>query len=306
MLKIVFDRADLELLIEIAESGSLIEAAKTLRVHHATAFRRLGELEKRMGELLFDRLARGYVATAATQKLLASARRLRSELREFDAHALELNARSAEPLKVTTSDGLGTAFFPALMRAFNDAHPDIVVELVIENRVLNLSEREVDVALRPARQVSGDMVCRKAASVGYSLYASADYVRRRGHLDAHRPDLDGHAVCGYHDSIAYFTTAKWLAKHALGARIVARCNSLTAMQALASSGLCIAALPCVVGDADRELLRLLPPIEAMETGLWVCAHSRLRKAPRVRAFLDFFHEAIAKERPRLAGIKVKR
>jgi DNA-binding transcriptional LysR family regulator len=61
MARPVLDRSDLELVVEIAESGSLIKAAKLLRVHHATAFRRLVELERRTGALLFERLAQGYV-----------------------------------------------------------------------------------------------------------------------------------------------------------------------------------------------------------------------------------------------------
>jgi len=297
----MFGRDDLELLVEVADGGSLIKAAKTLQVHHATAFRRLALLEQRTGIPLFDRIGQRYVTTAAARSLLVSARALMIELREFDTRAIELNAGTAEPLRVTTSDGLAIAFFPPLLRAFNDLHPEIVIDLVVDNGLMNLSERQVDVALRPARRVSGDMVCRKAGTVGYSVYASAAYVDRHGGLDAARLDFDGHAVCGYHDSIAYFTTAKWLARHARKACVVAQCNSLSAMQALARAGLCIAALPCVMGDGEKELRALLPPVAEMQTSLWVCTHPRLRKVPRVRAFLDFMHDAIAAEQPRLAG-----
>ena len=297
----IFDRGDLALLLAIAESGNLIKAAKALRVHHATAFRRLSELEKRTGTLLFERLAQGYVATSATRKLLPSARRLHGDLRELDAKALQLTGTASEPLRVTTSDGLAIAFMPPLLQRFSASHPDIVVNLIVENRVLSIAEREIDVALRPARQVSGDIVCRRVAAMGYSLYASADYVREHGKLAAANLDFRGHAICAYDASIAYFTTAEWLVRHAHAARVVGLCNTLVSMQALARTGSCIAALPCVQGDADPHLVALLPPIAAMETSLWVCTHRRLRSTPRVRAFLDFFYDAVAKEQPRLAG-----
>jgi DNA-binding transcriptional LysR family regulator len=295
------DRADLELLVEIADTGSLVKAARALDVHHATAFRRLAELDRRAGTPMFNRRREGYVPTAAARGLIASARRLRSAFREFDAQLSETDRTMAEPLRVTTSDGLASGFFAPLLRAFGDAHPAIVVELIVENRVLSVPEHEVDVALRPAREVSGDMVCRRIATIGYSLYASREYVRRHGSLDASMLDFSAHAICAYSEDVSYFTTARWLQRHATRARVVSRCNSLTAMQSMARAGMCIAALPCVVGNGDADLIALLPPIHAMETSLWICTHRRLRKASRVRAFLDFFYDAIEKEKSRLAG-----
>ena len=295
------DRADLDLIVAVAETGSLVKGARLLGVHHATAFRRLAELEKHTGGPLFDRLPQGYVPTPTARKLLGSARRLRSLFREFDAQLAAGERAMTAPLRVTTSDGLAAGFFPPLLRAFGEVHPDILVELVVENRVLSVPEREVDIALRPAREVSGDMVCRKVATVGYSLYASRDYVRRNGMLDPRTLDFTPHAVCAYSEDIAYFTTAKWLQRHASAARVAVKCNSLAAMQGMARAGMCIAALPCVVASADPELVALLPPIDAMETSLWICTHKRLRKTSRVRAFLDFFYEAIEREKSRLSG-----
>ena len=90
-------------------------------------------------------------------------------------------------------------------------------------------------------------------------------------------------------------------ENAKAARAVAYCNNLTAMQSMARTGMCIAALPCVLGDADPGLKALLPPIEAMETSLWVCTHKALRKTRRVRAFVDFFYSAIEAQKERLCG-----
>ena len=295
------DTADLELLVELAQTGSLAKAASALKIHHATAFRRLGDLEKRAGAPMFERRPRGYVPTAAAGRLLASARRLRAEMRDFDAQLRDLDTHATSALRVTTSDGLAASFLPLLLRAFHDAHPDIAVDLIVENRLMNVADREVDIALRPAREVSGDMVCRRVATMGYTLYASKEYVHRHGSLEPKAPSFRGHTVCAFSESVAYFTTAKWLQRHARDARVAAECNSLTTMQGMARSGMCIAALPCVVGDGDPLLVSLLPPIEAMETSLWVCTHKRLRKVARVRAFLDFFYAAVEKRKPQLAG-----
>jgi DNA-binding transcriptional LysR family regulator len=187
------------------------------------------------------------------------------------------------------------------LRALADAHPGLELALIVENRLSDLAEREVDVAIRPAQRLAGNMVGRKAAAMAYALYASKDYVQRHGRLAARAPDFAGHAVCHYDDAIAYFSTARWLARHAGKARVAARCNHLTAMRELARAGMGIAALPCVLGEADGSLARVLGPLPAMETGLWLCTHPDLRTVARVRAVLDFLHAAIGRDAARLAG-----
>jgi DNA-binding transcriptional LysR family regulator len=296
-----FDRGDLDLLLAVAESGSLAKAAKGLGVHHATAFRRLAEMEHKARALLFERLPQGYRPTHAGELLLEPARALRQQLQEFDARVLNFDRALAGTVRVTTSDGLATAYLAPHFQAFTTTYPDIVIELVVENRLSDLAEREIDVAIRPAQRLAGNMVGRKAAAMGYALYASRDYIRRHGKLDSVTLDFSGHAVCHYHPSIEYFSTAKWLNRHARKARVAARCNNLTAMLALGRAGVGIVAIPCVLGDADDEVVRLLDPLPTMATSLWLCTHPGIRKVARIRAVLDFFYNSISSDRERLAG-----
>jgi DNA-binding transcriptional LysR family regulator len=297
----VFERADLALLLALAESGSLARAARALGVHHATAFRRLADLEHRARARLFERLPHGYRLTPAGARVVAGARDVQVALRELDARVLEEDRAIAGPVRLTTSDGLASAYLAPHLRALADAHPGLTLELLVENQLSDLAEREVDIAIRPAQRLAGHMVGRKAAAMAYALYASKDYVQRHGRLDARSPNFAGHAVCHYDDSIAYFSTAKWLMRYAGRARVAARCNHLTAMRELARAGMGIAALPCVLGDADGALVRLLGPVPAMETGLWLCTHPGIRKVARIRAVLDFLHASIARDASRLAG-----
>lgn len=92
MAKPYIDRSDVELLVQIAGTGSLTKAAKALGIHHATAFRRLTDLEQHIGVAMFERLPQGYVPTMAGERLLIAARRLQSELLDFDAQLQDLNA----------------------------------------------------------------------------------------------------------------------------------------------------------------------------------------------------------------------
>ena len=296
-----FDRGDLELLLAVADSGSLVKAAQALGVHHATAFRRLADMEHMARALLFERLPHGYELTRAGKLLIEPARQLQRQLQEFDARVLNFDQALAGTVRVTTSDGLATAYLAPHFQAFIKAYPQIVIDLVVENRVSDLAEREVDVAIRPAQRLSGNMVGRKAAVMGYSLYAARDYVQRHGRLDPASLDFSEHAVCHYHPSIEYFSTAKWLNRHARKARVAARCNNLTAMLAMARAGVGIVAIPCVLGDAEAQLARLLDPVPAMTTHLWLCTHPNIRKVARIRALLDFLFASIAGDSARLMG-----
>lgn len=296
-----FERGDLELLLEIADSGSLAKAAQALGVHHATAFRRLEDMEHKARARLFERLPHGYQPTHAGALLLDPARLLRQQLQAFDARVLNFDKALAGTVRVTVSDGLATAYLAPHFQAFAVAYPDIVIELMVENRVSDLAEREVDVAIRPAQKLSGNMVGRKAAAMAYSLYASRDYVQRHGGLDAAKLDFSGHSVCHYHSSIEFFSTAKWLDRHARKAHVAARCNNLTAMLAMGRAAMCIVAIPCVLGDADGAMVRLLEPVPAMATSLWLCTHPGIRKVARIRALLDSLHASIARDSARLAG-----
>jgi len=301
MATAAFERGDLELLLAVAESGNLAKAAQALGVHHATAFRRLADMEHKARALLFERLPHGYRLTRAGELLIEPARQLRRQLQEFDASVLNFDRALAGTVRVTTSDGLASAYLAPHFRAFASAHPDIVIELIVENRIADLAEREVDVAIRPAQRLVGHMVGRRAGIMGYALYASRDYLQRHGRLDAATLDFGGHAVCHYHSSIEYFSTAKWLKRHARKARVAARCNNLSAMSAMGRAGIGIVALLCVLGDADEQLVRLLPSVPAMATSLWLCTHPEIRKVARIRALLDALHASIARDGARLLG-----
>lgn len=66
--------------------------------------------------------------------------------------------------------------------------------------------------------------------------------------------------------------------------------------------MCIIAIPCVLGDADSAIVRLLDPLPAMATSLWLCTHPGIRKVARIRVLPDALHAAIGRVGARLSGI----
>lgn len=300
-MKPSFDSEDLSLFLSLAEHGMLAHAAADAGIHHSTAFRRLGELEERIGVRLFNRNAGSYTLTAAGERVLPFAARLRKQHLAFENGLLNLDKSLAGKVRATTSDGLASHYLGPHLARFHKQYPDIEVELVVDNQMLDLSERVVDVAIRPAKRLEGQMVGRKAGDMGYSLYASKDYVASHPRLDPETLDFNGHAVIGYSSAVDYFSTAKWLNRHARAAKVAGRSNQFGPMLGMAQAGMGIAALPCAVGDATHGLTRLIPPPETMATFLWLCTHPHIRSVARIRALLDFLHTSIGADQDRLRG-----
>ena len=282
---------DLRLLLALADAGSLAGAARAARVNHASAWRRLGGLEKRLGVRLFDRSRAGYQATAAGEEAIAAARRTLDGLAELERRLAGQDVRPAGQVRLTTTDTLLDLVVPAL-GALRRSHPGILVELVTDNAFFTLTRRDADIALRPAAAAPEGLVARRLATIATAVYA------RRGTpaddpfaLDWVAPD----------ESLAHLAAARWIAARVPQARIVLRASTLTALRAAVRAGIGATALPCFMGDGDAELVRLLEPQPGMDSALWLLTHPDLRRVARIRVVLDALAGHFAGKRRLLEG-----
>jgi molybdate transport repressor ModE-like protein len=146
------DWNELRLVLAVQRAGSLTAAAVALGIDHSTAFRRLKALEERLGVRLFERLPGGaYEATEAGSRMAAGAERMEDEALALDRDISGRDHRLYGRLRVTSSETIAYSRLTTLIAAFRWAHPGIVVELTVDNRVFSLSRREADIALRPIR-----------------------------------------------------------------------------------------------------------------------------------------------------------
>lgn len=270
------DLEDLRLLVALAHAGSLAGAARAARVNHASAWRRLGGLEARLGVRLFDRSRTGYQPTAAGEEAIAAARRTLDGLAELERRLAGQDVRPAGPVRLTTTDTLLDLVVPALA-ALRRSHPGILVDLVTDNAFFTLTRRDADIALRPAPAAPDGLVARRLATIATAVYA------RRGTPAGDPFALDWVAT---DDSLAHLAAARWTAARVPAERIVLRASSLTALRAAARAGIGAAALPCFMADGHPELARLLEPQPAMDSALWLLTHPDLRRVARIRVVLD--------------------
>lgn len=284
---------DLRLVAAIGEAGSLTGAARRLGVDHSTAFRRLGAIEARLGLRLFERARRGYKPTPGGEEAIASAGRVLEELAALERRLAGRDLRPTGVVRVTTTDTLVELLTP-LLADFRAAHPGITVELATSNDFFTLTRRDADVAVRPAPSAPEDLVARRIAGIAIAPFAAPAYLEAQGAQDLAALDW-----LGPDDSLSHLALARWLRKQVPAERIVYRASSLLALRAAARAGLGVAPLPSYLADEDPALRRLGAPLPAMASALWLITHPDLRHTARVRAFLDFMGERLARLRDRL-------
>jgi DNA-binding transcriptional LysR family regulator len=292
---------DLRYILAVASAGSLAGAARNLGVNHTTVLRRVGAFEARLGLRLFERMPTGYVLTVGGEELVAAARQIDDTVTSLERKLAGQDLRLSGAIRVTSTDTLMVSILPEILAEFRAAHPGIGIEVALSNVMLNLTRREADIAIRPAKDPPETLVGRRIAKIAFAIYGSSQYLSRRRKID----DLSGHQWVGPDDSLADTSVAQWMRSELPESEVVLRADSLLAMREAARAGLGLAALPCYLGDTSSGLVCVHRPIAAMQTMLWILTHEDLRRTARIRAFTEFAAKAFARRRPLLEGAETR-
>jgi DNA-binding transcriptional LysR family regulator len=181
--------------------------------------------------------------------------------------------------------------------AMRDLHPQIQLEIVMSNAMVNLTRREAEIAIRPTPAPPEILVGRRVADIAHAIYGSRAYLSRRD-----GEDLSAHDWIGIDDALATTVIGQWMQENMRGARMACRVDALPALRDAALAGFGLAVLPCYVGDQVTGLRRLTPRVLAdVRSSLWLLTHDDLKRTARIRATLDFFAKALASERALLEG-----
>lgn len=283
------DRLDeLEVFIAILDSGSLVGASRKLRRSAPAVTRALGALEERVGTRLIERTTRHLVATEAGLRLALHARRVLADYEETVQEDASAPLRGV--LKVTAPVVFGRRHVAPIVNSYLDLYPEMRVELVTNDRNLDLIEEGIDVGVRIGAMADTSMVARPVGQVQSLLVASPGYIARKG---APKSIAD----IAEHDVI--FTAIRekapeWRFRHngreqivALTPRLIV--NEIDAVLLAAKAGRGLArVLSYQVADEllAGSLLRVLPKIESPVLPVQLIVPSARLMAPKSRAFLD--------------------
>src|SRR3954463_10253828 len=286
------DWNDFRYFLAIARSGSLAGAGRELGVEHTTVGRRLAALETELGTRLFLRGPDGLVATEAGRGILPLAEEIETR---FDAIERRLSGgddRIEGTVRVSISEAF-TGYFVTHFGSLRERHPNLVVQISSSNHSADLMRGEADLAVRAREVTEPDLVARKVAVAGWSLYAAPDYVARRG-VPATPEDLCGHDVIGFDESLANTPGGLWLGAHTQGANIIMRGNSIVAAINATVCGMGISAVPCFLATGDPRLRRLTPRVLG-DRDIFLVVHPDLARVARVRAVMDFVVELFVRD-----------
>ena len=189
------DRFDeLVVFTTILDAGSLAAAARRLRRSPPAITRTLAALEARVGAQLFQRTSRRLAPTAAARRIASRARQLLGDYEQTIAVAEEdRDAPLQGLLRVTAPSLFGRWHIAPIVWSFLKAHPGVRAELVLTNRNLDLVEDAIDVGIRIGRLTEAGLIARRVGQVRPVLFASPDYVARRGRPRTPR-DLSKHDI----------------------------------------------------------------------------------------------------------------
>ncbi|MEJ1936966.1 LysR family transcriptional regulator, partial [Nostoc sp. NIES-2111] len=227
-----FDWEDIRFFLALARSRSLSAASRFLRVNHATVARRVSALEQATGSVLFERRPDGYMLTAQGEALLGPAVSMEESARGL---AEAVAGRTATgTVRLTTVRSLADVFLVDRLGDFRSRHPGIVLEVITDVRVLSLSRREAEVALRLGRPPDSGLVGRKVGEIRYGFS-----------LSAHMPTDSAATVAllAYDRDAEGIVEAAWLARQFPDRPVSFHSNSNTAQAAAARAGFGVAMLP---------------------------------------------------------------
>lgn len=286
--------------VAVAEEGGFAAAARRLDTSPPSVTRAVAELETRLGARLLHRTTRSVTVTGAGERFLADCRRILAEIDEAERHAAGIHAAPSGLVTVTGSVVFGREVLAPVLLALQARYPEIELSALFLDRVVNLQEEGVDIAVRIAELPDSALAAVWVGQVRHVLCAAPDYLAKHG-----RPETP--ADLARHDIISFAHETRrgeWVFYHdgkARGMRVPSRLRFNMADPAIAAA------------IAGRGIARVLSYMIAphLESGALECVLTRYEPPPvpvhvvhreagetsaRVRAAVDFLVMALRRNR----------
>lgn len=252
-----------KLFVRVVDLGSFSKAAAEMGVGQPSATKLVAQLEKQLGSRLLHRSTRGVSPTEIGRLYYDKCKLITHHVEEAETVAALLQSQVQGGLRISTSVAFGRRVLVPLVMRFMRENPRLQIELIFEDRYVNLVEQGIDVAIRMGRLADSTLGARYLGLNPWVLVASGDYLARRG-TPASPADL------AQHDALVYSTVqgdARWHFSSGTGMALTVpvagplRSNNLSALLAAARGGMGIAALPTYVAHESLDsgaIVTLLP------------------------------------------------
>ncbi|CRK75649.1 D-malate degradation protein R [Nereida ignava] len=286
----------------VADAGSLTHAGDTLHLSQSAVSRQVRALEESLNTTLFHRHARGLILTEQGELLFDATQAMNKRLDAASARIRDSEEEVFGDLRVTTTLGFGSLWLAPRLPALYEDFPDLKIDLMLEERVLDLPMREADVAIRMKEPSQADLIRKKLMTVRMVLFASKSYVEQHGAPQDLKSLGDHRLICQSPDSIQVGAGQR-LAVELMTQDITSLLtvnNYFGVLQGVLNN-LGIGVLPDYVQVDTPDLVRVLPDVQSTEVPVYLAFPEELRHSKRIAAFRDFVQKQIALDRQKAAA-----
>tara|TARA_Y100000590_G_scaffold101911_1_gene115743 strand:+ start:31 stop:921 length:891 start_codon:yes stop_codon:yes gene_type:complete len=282
----------------VAESGNFTKATYVLNLSQSAISRQIQSLEQELKTQLFERHARGLSLTENGEYLFKTAHEVISKLKDVESAFIEKKDKPSGKLTVTTVVSFGTTWLTPRIQEFMKLNPEIEIELIFDDKELDLSTRQADIGIWMRRPKQLNYIQKKLIDINYHIYGSAKYLERYGH-PKNLSDLNKHKFISYgRGAPSPVFNPDWALKLGMKdnkkRKPIMKVNSVYGLLLAVQSGVGLAALPDYITVNVPNIIRVLPQIEGPKTDAHFVYPQSLKNVARVVAFRNFLYSKISK------------
>ncbi len=288
---------DLKVFLAVARDESLSAAGRRLRVDPATVGRRVARLEEVLGVVLFAKSPQGYALTNEGHKLLSHAEAAEAAV-EAGREALATQAgQLTGTIRIGAPDGCANFLLPQVCTDIAAENPELEIQIVALPRVVNLSKREVDMAIAVSPPETGKVTVQKLTDYRLSLAAARSYLRQSDPIET-VADLEGHRIVGYIPDMIFDQELDYLAELGLhAARSVSNSASVQFQWLMRGGG--IGVMHDFAIASTRFLRKVLPDEVHLTRSFYLVRHEEDRRLERMNRLAEMLADGIRAEVARL-------
>jgi len=282
----------------VAEAGNFTKATYALNLSQSAISRQIQSLEQELKTQLFERHARGLSLTENGEYLFKTAREVISKLKDVESTLIDKKDKPSGKLTVTTVVSFGTTWLTPRIQEFMKLNPEMEIELIFDDRELDLSTRQADIGIWMRRPKQLNHIQKKLIDIHYHIYGSTKYLEQYGHPKI-ITELNKHKFISYGKGApSPVFNPDWALK--LGVKDnkkrkpVMKVNSIYGLLLAVQSGVGLAALPDYITVSVPNIVKVLPQIEGPKTEAYFVYPQSLKNVARVIAFRNFLYSKVSK------------
>lgn len=281
------DLNEMAIFAVVVGSGSFTKAADKLKLPKSTVSRKVSQLEKRIGVRLINRTTRNLKPTETGKLYHEHCVKMLEQAEEADRVVNNMQSEPSGTLRISTPLSFGTPFFVGAMKRFMEQYPKVSVEILSDDKLVDMLEQEIDIAFRIGPLSDSSLVARNLGTARLSLCASPEYIRQNG-APKTISSLEDHTCISHPASAWTFQTNNGVLEFEPRSRMVA--NDMHVLRRMAIEGFGIGALPQILISEDIKsgrLVTLLDETPFQERTFYLVYPSRREPPSKVMAFIDF-------------------